>query len=93
MGETATVKVSKRNQIVMPAEARRQLGIRSGDELLVDVQGHIIVLMPRPRDYTSYMAGLHGEIWRGIDAARYIHEEREEWERSSHWHACTEPST
>ena len=83
MGKSTTVKVSKRHQIVVPAEARRKLRIQSGDELLVDVQGHTIVLMPRPASYTEYMAGLHGEVWQGVDVACYIREEREGWERSA----------
>ena len=33
------VKVSKKHQIAVPAEVRKQLGIRSGDELLVELRG------------------------------------------------------
>jgi hypothetical protein len=43
------------------------------------VQGNVIILMPQPEDYVSAMAGLHKEIWRGIDTAVYLNEERAAW--------------
>lgn len=82
MGEQATVKVSKRYQIAVPGAVRRQLGIRSGDQLLVDVQDGMIILVPRPKDYAQALAGLHREVWRGTDAATYLQEERGAWETS-----------
>ncbi len=77
------VKVSKRNQIAVPARARQSLHIKSGDHLLVDIQDGIIVLIPRPDNYTNSLEGLHHEIWEGIDAQGYIVGEREAWTGSS----------
>lgn len=82
MSKEITVKVSKRYQIAVPAEARRRLKIKSGDQLLVDVQDGMLILLPRPKDYARTMAGLHREVWQGIDAAAYVREEREAWHPS-----------
>ena len=83
MSITTSVKVSKRYQIAVPALARRLLNIRSGDRLLVDVQDGIIVLIPEPKDYTEAMAGLHREVWVGVDVQKYIDEERNSWHASA----------
>ena len=44
-----TVKVSKRHQVVIPVRARRRLNIRSGDRLIVDIQGGMLILLPQPK--------------------------------------------
>ncbi len=83
MVEPTTVKVSGRYQISLPSEARRLLKIEAGDRLLVDVQDGMVILLPRPDDYVSYLAGLHRELWQGVDAAAYLNEERAAWPASN----------
>jgi len=80
MSQPITVKVSSRHQIALPSVARRQLGIQPGDRLLVDVQDGVLILVPQPKDYVEYMAGLHQEVWQDIDAADYIDNERNAWQ-------------
>jgi AbrB family looped-hinge helix DNA binding protein len=58
-----SVKVSNRYQIAVPQHARKQLKIKSGDRLLVDVQDGMMILLPEPQNYTQSLAGLHREIW------------------------------
>lgn len=82
MTNTTTVKVSKRYQIAVPALARQLLNIQSGDRLLVDIQDGMMVLIPRPDNYTDALVGLHQEIWQGEDAQKYIDEERDAWASS-----------
>ncbi len=77
-----TVKVSRRYQIAVPAVVRQRLNIQGGDRLLVDVQDGMIILLPQPENYTQHLAGLHHEIWEGIDPQKYIDEERSAWEDS-----------
>ena len=79
MTQQSTVKVSSRNQIALPSEARKKLNIRSGDRLLVDVQDGVLVLVPQPQDYVAAMAGLHREVWNDVDAEAYLNEERDAW--------------
>lgn len=34
-------------------------------------------------DYTAHLAGLHNEIWEGVDTNTYLHQEREAWDPST----------
>jgi AbrB family looped-hinge helix DNA binding protein len=83
VSETISVKVSSRYQVAVPRIAREKLNIQSGDRLLVDVQDGILILVPQPQDYVAYMAGLHREIWTGMDVDAYLNEEREAWSDST----------
>jgi AbrB family looped-hinge helix DNA binding protein len=76
-----TVTLSSKNQIVVPKEAREKLNIGPGQELLVLVKGDRIVLIPRPQDFVSRMAGLHKEVWADVDTDSYLEEERDSWQR------------
>jgi AbrB family looped-hinge helix DNA binding protein len=82
MPGSTTVKVSRRYQIAVPAVVRQRLNIQSGDRLLVDIQDGMIILLPQPEKYAQRLAGLHHEIWEGIDAQEYIDEERSTWKDS-----------
>ena len=82
MSERVSVKVSSRHQISVPRVAREKLNIQSGDRLLVDIQDGILILVPQPQDYVAHMAGLHREIWKGVDTGAYLAEEREAWNDS-----------
>ena len=83
MNDNVTVKVSNRYQISLPSIARKQLNIQAGDRLLVDIQEGLIVLCPQPQDYVDYMAGLHQEIWQGLNTTTYLEQEREAWQPSN----------
>jgi AbrB family looped-hinge helix DNA binding protein len=74
-----TVRLSRKNQIVVPKDARKKLGLSSGDELIVRVDKDIIIMKPKPRNYTEFMRGLHKEIWRRTDASLYVEKERQAW--------------
>jgi AbrB family looped-hinge helix DNA binding protein len=74
-----TVKVSSRNQIVVPRQAREQLKIKPGDRLIVDVQGDLMVLLLEPKSYTQRLSGLGREIWEKIDTDAYLNAERDAW--------------
>lgn len=73
------VKVSKKHQIAVPAEVRKQLDIRSGDELLVELRDGYAILLPEPRDYSERLRGLHREIWEGVEPQEYVRQERAVW--------------
>lgn len=74
-----TVKVSARYQIAVPASVRRKLKIAKGDRLLVDIQGDMIVLLPRPASYTEATAGLGRAVWENVDTQKYLAAERDAW--------------
>ena len=72
-----TARLSSKYQIVIPREARDALHLAAGDELLVLCKPDRVVIIPKPRQYTRRMAGLHHEIWQGADS--YLVGEREDW--------------
>jgi AbrB family looped-hinge helix DNA binding protein len=83
MFQPITVKVSRRYQISLPSRAREELNIEAGDRLLVDIQDGMIILLPQPRDFVSYLEGLHKEVWENVDPDAYLKEERDAWLESS----------
>ncbi len=74
-----SVKVSSRHQIAIPSTVRKSLNIKAGDNLLVDVQDGVIVLIPKPSNYTSQMKGLYKEIWEKSNSENYLSNERDSW--------------
>ena len=82
MPNQSTVKVSNRYQISLPSAARKKLNIQAGDRLLVDIQDGMIILLPEPKDYVEHLAGLHKEIWQGVDTTEYLEQERGAWQGS-----------
>ena len=74
------VKVSKKHQIAVPSAVRKQLGIKSGDVLLVELRDGYAVLLPEPQDYSQRLRGLHREIWEGVEPQEYVRQEREAWQ-------------
>ncbi len=78
---TNTVTLSSKNQIVIPREAREKLHLAAGEKLLILTKEDRIVLIPRPKDFVARLSGLHKQIWKGLGAAGYIKEERDNWQR------------
>ena len=76
---STTVKLSAKHQIVIPRDVRRQLKLKPGDKLLVEVRHGTIELWPLPKNFTEYMLGLHKEVWEGVDPLAYVRELRKEW--------------
>lgn len=73
------VKVSRKNQIAVPATVRRKLGIRPGDWLEVEVADGEAVLRPQPRSALGELVSIAPEIWRGVEGKAYLRELRDEW--------------
>ncbi len=71
----STVKLSRKNQVVIPKEARKKLHLSPGDELVVEVEKDRVVMKPKPKRYTEYTLGLHKKVWSGVDVENYLEEE------------------
>ncbi len=71
-----TAKLSSKNQIVIPREAREALHLKPGDQILVVVRGSKLILLPKPKSYSAAIRGLAPNLY-GRD---YIKKERESWE-------------
>lgn len=70
------VKVNKRHEITLPAEAQTRLGINSGDTFLLNVRDGLIYLVPEPNNWGEALRGVGKEIWEGVDPVEYIRRER-----------------
>jgi len=75
----STVKLSTKNQMVLPREARERLGVGPGDELLVVSKGRSVVIVTRPDDSLGALRG----SGRGVygDSERYLRRERKTWKK------------
>lgn len=68
-----SVKISSKNQIVVPKEAREALGLEPGERLLVRVREDSVIEMERkPRDLPGEMDGLFaglpgGDLWTELE--------------------------
>ena len=69
------VKLSSKNQIVIPRDARNALRAKAGDKLLVVVRGNTVILLRRPKEYSKVIAGMG----KGLYPKDYIKGEREAW--------------
>ncbi len=80
-------RLSSKNQIVIPKEAREKTKLQSGNNLFVHVidQDHIM-LSKEPVDHVKALEGLGKEVWQALGGAdKYIKEERASWDRKSLW--------
>ena len=68
------VILSSKNQIVIPREARKALGLKPGEKLLVVLRGNCLITHEKPKSYAA--AGLG----RGLYPQDYLKKERESWE-------------
>ena len=68
------VKVSSKNQIVIPREAREALQIKPGARLRVVVRGDLVILLRKPKRYAQAIAGM-GRVY----GAGYLDKERASW--------------
>ena len=71
----STVTLSSKNQVVIPQEARKKLGVGPGARLLVLVKDDRIVFMPEPRNFVKHSSGRHKGLW----GKGYLERERRAW--------------
>jgi len=71
----AYLKLSSKNQIVLPKEARSAMKVKGGDSLFVIVKGGITILMPKPKKYAEALSGLGKSLY----TKNYLKWERQSW--------------
>ena len=74
-----SVKVSTKHQIVVPAEARRRLGVEAGDRLSVEILDDRLVLRRRPAKASERLRGIAKGFY-GPDAVTFVRELRDDLE-------------
>ena len=67
--------LSSKNQIVVPLEARKALGLKAGDKLLVVVRRDTVILLPKPRKYSRAIRGIAADLY----PPEYLEHERKSW--------------
>lgn len=77
----AQAKLTSKNQITIPAEARRRLGLRAGDTVYVALEHGQIVLKGLRQGWTEAYRGLGAEMWAAEGGGqKIIDAERDAWE-------------
>ena len=71
----AEAKLSSKNQIVIPREAREALQIKPGDKLLVVVRTDRVLVLRKPKSYHAAIRGLAGASY----PKDYVMKERDDW--------------
>jgi AbrB family looped-hinge helix DNA binding protein len=71
----AVQKLSSKNRIVIPKEARLAMGVKAGDEMLVVVKDSIVLVMPKPKAHAAALKGLT----KGAYPPGYLKRERRSW--------------
>lgn len=74
-GNMPITKMSSKNQIVIPKEARKGMGIKTGDQLIVETINGVTIIRPMPKNLTKFLRG----IAKGIYPKNYLHRERASW--------------
>ena len=72
----AAAKLSSKNQIVIPKEAREALGLKAGDKIEIVARDRTLLLFPRPKSYEAAIRG----IARGLYPEGYLDKERDSWD-------------
>lgn len=68
-------RLSSKNQIVIPKEARQAMGVKGGDELLIVVKDDLTLVMPKPKRYSKTLRGLAKNTY----PSGYLKRERRSW--------------
>lgn len=80
--EVVLVKLSERNQMVLPKEAREAMGVKPGGRVVVIVEGQSVRLLPEPENWSEYIYGLGAEVWAALGGGeQFLQEDRAAWER------------
>jgi len=74
-----TARLSKKSQLVLPAEIRKKLGIRPGDQLNLEVEGEHVVLRKAPDSDVEELGKYCSDLWQGY--ADEIDEMRDAWDK------------
>jgi AbrB family looped-hinge helix DNA binding protein len=72
----AEATLSSKNQIVIPLEARKALGLKPGDKLLCTVLGERVIVIKKPKSFAAALRGLG----RGLYPPNYLEKERKSWD-------------
>lgn len=73
--------LSSKHQLVIPAVVRKQLGLKPGDQLDVQVEGDQAVIRKAPQSYIDALEKVAAPLWKGH--ARELQRDRDQWDQES----------
>lgn len=77
----SVARVGKRGTLIIPAEIRKNNGIKEGDELIINVsETGVIYMIPKPKDFVMALKESGQGLWGDIDPVEYIRQERDSWD-------------
>ena len=71
--------LSSKHQLVLPAAVRKQLGIKPGDQLDVQVEGDKAVICKAPQSYVQALEKVTSPLWK--EYARELQGDRDQWDQ------------
>jgi AbrB family looped-hinge helix DNA binding protein len=71
----AETTLSAKNQVKIPLEARKALGLKPGDKVLIIVRRRTLLILRKPKSYRVAIRGLA----RGAYPENYLEKERRSW--------------
>jgi AbrB family looped-hinge helix DNA binding protein len=78
MNGVRELRMSARNQIVLPREAREALELKPGDQILMAVREDRVILLRRPISFSKALRGLSP----GLYSKNYLRKERDTWDQA-----------
>ena len=69
------VKISSKNQIVIPRLAREALKLKAGDRVMIVIRGERVLMLQRPESHRKALRGLG----KGLFPSGYLAKERSSW--------------
>jgi AbrB family looped-hinge helix DNA binding protein len=76
--KTVTVHMSSKYQVVIPKAVREALELGPDTPLLFLIEGHMVILRPKPASFAEALRGLHKELW--LEPEAWLEKERATWE-------------
>lgn len=77
----AQAKLTRKHQITIPSEVRRELSLSAGDVVYLVVEDGQAILRGLPESWTESYRGLGAELWRQEGGGwQAIEREREAWD-------------
>lgn len=76
----SSAKLTDKYQITIPAEVRRRLGLKAGDQVFLVLEGERVVLKSHPGGWAASSRGLGAELWHQEGGVAAVERERNSWE-------------
>jgi AbrB family looped-hinge helix DNA binding protein len=78
-----TLKISSKNQIVIPAGVRQKLNLKKGVSVVMyALDENRAILSKQPKSYAESLRGLGKEVWEELGGSeKYLQNERNSWDK------------